>query len=137
MMKNTLPQVGDQITVAVRNHTQHMLTWYPATTTYQGRIVATPAWVEQGYFCMTGTDRHAMRVIKWADVATITKGGVEVVVPVVKTAPQPAIKTYEIAGSRGNTYTVTNRNGAWSCSCPAGNFGKDCKHVKAAKLQAA
>ena len=36
--------------------------------------------------------------------------------------------TYTITGSRGDKYTVTNRNGQFSCNCPAGKFRGACKH---------
>ena len=37
-------------------------------------------------------------------------------------------ETYTITGSRGDKYTVTNRNGNFSCNCPAGKFRGYCKH---------
>ena len=37
-------------------------------------------------------------------------------------------ETYTITGSRGDKYTVTNRNGKFSCDCPAGKFRGSCKH---------
>jgi hypothetical protein len=37
-------------------------------------------------------------------------------------------KTYTITGSRGYRYTITNRNGKYSCDCPAGKFRGTCKH---------
>jgi len=138
MMKNTLPQVGDEVTVVVRNRLQGMVVWYPATDTHQGRIMATPKWVEDGNFCMTGdVPQHPMRVLNYANVVSITKNGQAVTVPVIKKAAEPVVKTYEIAGSRGNSYTVTYNNGTWKCPCVAGGFGKECRHVKASKLQAA
>jgi hypothetical protein len=37
-------------------------------------------------------------------------------------------ETYTITGSRGDRYTITNRNGKYSCDCPAGKFRGTCKH---------
>jgi hypothetical protein len=37
-------------------------------------------------------------------------------------------KNYIITGSKGDKYTVTNRNGKFSCDCPAGKFRGYCKH---------
>ena len=37
-------------------------------------------------------------------------------------------ETYTITGSRGDKYIVTNRNGNFSCDCPAGKFRGYCKH---------
>ena len=39
-------------------------------------------------------------------------------------------ETYEVIGSTGNKYTVTNRNNQFSCDCPAGKFRGTCKHIK-------
>lgn len=38
------------------------------------------------------------------------------------------VEEYKITGSRGDKYTVTNRNGQFSCNCPAGKFRGTCKH---------
>ena len=47
------------------------------------------------------------------------------------------LKEFKVAGSKGNTYKVTNDEGIWSCSCPAHGFGrgKDCKHITQIKLK--
>jgi len=37
-------------------------------------------------------------------------------------------KTYTITGSKVDRYTITNRNGKYSCDCPAGKFRWTCKH---------
>ena len=41
-------------------------------------------------------------------------------------------KEYEVKGSKGNSYTVVNDEGIWSCSCPSFGFrhGRDCKHIQ-------
>lgn len=42
---------------------------------------------------------------------------------------------YQVLGSRGNIYTVTNEGGAWSCTCPAAKWQKgECKHIQQIKL---
>jgi hypothetical protein len=39
-------------------------------------------------------------------------------------------KQYRVPGSKGSVYTVTNDNGAWTCTCPASKWQKgECKHV--------
>ena len=41
-------------------------------------------------------------------------------------------KQYQVPGSKGAIYTVTNDNGSWTCTCPASKWQKgDCKHIKA------
>lgn len=44
-------------------------------------------------------------------------------------------KQYQVPGSKGAIYTVTDDNGAWSCTCPASKWQKgECKHIKQLKL---
>ena len=47
--------------------------------------------------------------------------------------PEVAIvgKQYQVPGSKGAIYTVTNDAGSWTCTCPASRWQKDeCKHIK-------
>jgi hypothetical protein len=130
-----LPQVGDNVTVVVRNSTSHMLVWYPATNTYHGKVIANPSWLDKSYFCITGDKRQPMRLLKYSNVVSITQGDVALDVPTVTPVADPVVKTYEISGSRGKTYKVTFKNGAWKCHCTAASFGRQCKHVIAASLK--
>ena len=56
---------------------------------------------------------------------------------VVEDAPEPVKgKEYRVAGSGKNVYTVTEENGAWSCTCPASKWQKgECKHIKQLQTQ--
>lgn len=40
-------------------------------------------------------------------------------------------KTYEVSGSKGQIYEVSQMNGVWNCTCPAHSFRKyaECKHI--------
>ncbi len=42
---------------------------------------------------------------------------------------------YHVTGSTGDAYVVTvdPRDTRTACSCPAGSFGKDCKHQRAVR----
>lgn len=53
-------------------------------------------------------------------------------------------EAYQVMSPSGNTYTVRYEGlsgtydddpeydaGRWSCTCPAGRFGRDCKHLAA------
>jgi hypothetical protein len=42
----------------------------------------------------------------------------------------PVGETYQVPGSKGAVYTVTNDRGSWTCTCPASKWQKDeCKHI--------
>jgi hypothetical protein len=39
-------------------------------------------------------------------------------------------KVYEVQGSKGDTYKVTELRGEYSCTCSGFKFRGDCKHIK-------
>ena len=43
---------------------------------------------------------------------------------------QSAGKQYQVPGSKGAVYTVTNHDNTWSCTCPAAKWQRgQCKHI--------
>jgi hypothetical protein len=44
--------------------------------------------------------------------------------------PEPEGRVWEVAGSRGDVYKVTEVRGEWSCTCSGFRFRSDCKHIK-------
>lgn len=50
---------------------------------------------------------------------------------------KPQGRTWEVAGSKGNTYTVSLLDGRWSCTCPGATFRGACKHIENTKLEQA
>ena len=43
------------------------------------------------------------------------------------------VVSYQVQGSRGDTYTVTDNGGTWTCTCPGFGWRRKCKHVEAQK----
>ena len=43
---------------------------------------------------------------------------------------EPEGRVWEVAGSKGDVYKVTEANGYLSCTCSGFRFRGDCKHVK-------
>ena len=41
--------------------------------------------------------------------------------------------TWEVQGSKGNTYKVTLAGKLWGCTCPGFNWRRTCKHIEAKK----
>jgi hypothetical protein len=39
------------------------------------------------------------------------------------------VRVWQVQGSKGNVYTVTQRGAGKTCTCPGFQFRKDCKHV--------
>lgn len=46
---------------------------------------------------------------------------------------KPRGETWEVAGSKGNTYTVSLLDGRWACTCPGATFRSTCKHIESQK----
>lgn len=45
-------------------------------------------------------------------------------------------RQYQVPGSKGAIYTVTDDAGVWSCTCPASKWQKgECKHIVALKAE--
>ena len=90
---------------------------------------------------MLYTDRAGQ---KWAvsgqhwvevpDTLTLDRVDEYMVVAEREAAPQLAeVRTYEVQGSKGDTYAVTDHGGTWTCTCPGFGWRRKCKHVEAQK----
>ena len=44
-------------------------------------------------------------------------------------AQSPDVRTYEVQGSTGNTYTVTQDGDTWTCTCPGFGWRRKCRHI--------
>jgi len=49
---------------------------------------------------------------------------------VVEAAIKPVGRSWQVAGSKGNSYTVTQELGTWSCTCSGFKFRGQCRHVE-------
>lgn len=52
-----------------------------------------------------------------------------------KQSPQPEAETWNVEGSKGNTYVVTRKGEQWSCTCAGFGFRRYCKHMNAKKAE--
>ena len=84
----------------------------------------------------TGT-RYAVAGSHWVEVPdtlTLDEVGKYMIVEQRETpAVSREVRSYEVQGSKGNTYTVTDNGGTWTCTCPGFGWRRKCKHVEAQK----
>ncbi len=105
-----------------RNHLYGFI--IPEFATYRGDIVETPKWVEYDAVCLTtGDSKWPFRIIPRDEIVTVDDQTVEHVAPVARN------KTWQIQGSKGSVYTVTQDGSRYSCDCPGFQFRKNCRHI--------
>lgn len=92
--------------------------------TYIGEVVPNPKWVPSDRICIsTGDAGFPFRVVDRSRVVEISG------VPQTEATNRPVTQTFEVAGSKGNSYTVVRHGERWTCSCPAFSFRRECKHI--------
>ncbi len=108
-----------------------------------GRVVESQDWEGENTFALLTNDSKmriktidlkyvtSIEVIKAQKLHEETNGAFKATLVEEKSAA----RTFEIKGSKGNTYIVTKDKFNWSCTCIAGERGKRCKHVAEAELK--
>lgn len=122
------PKIGTEVVVKVRNAMADFRHLYasdviPEYLTFTGKVVANEKWLTNHLSITTGIKSFPVRSIDMAHVVSIN-GVKSKSVKVV-----PKTRTWIVAGSKGNTYTVTEENGRRSCTCPGYQFRRQCKHL--------
>lgn len=126
------PKIGMEVTVKVRNAMADFRHLYasnviPEYLTFTGTVVANEKWLTNHLSITTGIKSFPVRSIDMARVVSINGAKTKPVKSVSKT------RTWIVAGSKGNTYTVTEENGRRSCTCVGYQFRRQCKHLNVVK----
>ena len=89
---------------------------------YQGEEVQVK-WLNPGQIALsTGNTEFPFRVINKSLIISINNQAME--------QKDTVIKTFNVKGSKGDSYTVTVDSGKMHCTCSGFQFRKSCKHVK-------
>jgi len=96
--------------------------------TYEGEIVANPKWVDYDAISIS-TDQHKFRVRVIPKDIIVDIDGLES----KYVAPISSERTFTVAGSKGNSYTVTVGSKGKNCTCIAFQYRKSCKHIAIAE----
>ena len=112
--------------VKVRNQLYAMRSRYaypiPEFNVYEGEQIANPKWVLPGTICLaTGDPNWPMRVLAADSIVSVDAD--------VKTVSVADSKVFQVAGSKGASYTVTITPKGRTCTCPGFGFRNTCKHV--------
>lgn len=97
--------------------------YHPSVVTFVGELLPNPKHVSNDCITLSCNDFIPYRVIRKRDIISI--GGKQV----IYTTKPSVMNSWQVNGSNGKEYTVTNSNDSWSCTCAGFSFRKECKHI--------
>jgi hypothetical protein len=119
-----IPNIDSDIEVTLHDPlASGMIPPRPAERSYRGRVIASHRWLTDREFCITGDDQWPVRVIDISRVKNLR------IITGSSHTIQTQDRTWTVAGSRGNQYTVTRDRRGWTCTCPGFQFRKNCRHI--------
>ena len=128
-MSQSKPTVGSVVRVTTRWPNENLYSkaeW--KDNVYEGVVVRSNAWDQPDTFkIQVDNPYHPNPIIPLGRVhkLEILSGGT--------TAVNDEVKMFTVAGSKGQTYTVTKTGSQWTCTCPGFQFRKACKHLDEAR----
>lgn len=133
------PEVGSYVSVRTdySAHKQGFAQNVQRAYEHLGKVVETQSWEGDDVFSLITNDpKMPIKSINMKFVVSIKKMGAKQLSSVnttIKTAEQEEnseARVFEIkSSSRAGTYAVTKKGSNWTCSCPAGERGRRCKHI--------
>lgn len=109
------------VTISVKNNVRVKGAAYiPDVENHTGKIIPNPKWLSKDYLCLTTGDlSFPFRIINRANI-----------VGELYAANTVSDTVFTVKSSdKKKTYTVTNSNGQWSCTCVGFGFRRHCKHI--------
>lgn len=118
-------QAGDHVTLTVRNPLWPRRAAYargqPEFYSFAGTVTNAPRWAAADHIALaTGETTFPVRLIPMEDVV-----GMEGTA--IKAVNKPTV--WQVDGSKGSKYTVTQEGNRFSCTCAGFGFRKQCRHV--------
>lgn len=131
MAPNVDLQVGDEVTIGMRNASPMIRTLFPDNPTvlkYTGTVLRREEWDPKDAIRITGDAFMPIRVISRSLIVSI---GDELLDPVADVPViSKAARIFKVDGSKGVTHVVTvTPEGKASCTCTGYGFRRYCKHT--------
>ena len=123
------PSPGDEVTVTTRYPNRYYFTdseW--DVRVYSGRVIPDDRWTRADCFVLQTSDtKFPIRTIALDHVHSIKYSD--------GSTPKAALadeqfKTWEVLGSKGDSYKVTKTGNKFKCSCAGFSFRNRCKHIE-------
>lgn len=127
---------GTQVEVVYRNsmydkrhlYAKHM--HIPEFVTYTGAVYPRQKWQSPETLNLTtGMPDFTWRELQVKNIVTV-KAGDQTITPQVQASQD---RVWEVSGSKGNVYTVTETAGKRTCTCAGFTFRHSCKHINEVK----
>ena len=101
----------------------------------EGRLVPSEEWDPEGTIrIFTGDTNRMMLVIRVKSIIRFEdESGAKISKPKVMARKEDDTATFQIAGSKGNSYTVTRKGDIWRCECVGFQMRRYCRHIDEAK----
>ena len=126
----TVPNPGSIIEVDVIDpHAQRMIPPRDPVRRYRGEVLPGHRWLTDREFCLSGDQAWPVRVMNLALIKRIR------IITGTSREIQIQTQTFQISGSRGDTYTVTRNAAGWHCGCKGFEFRGRCRHITEAQTQ--
>jgi hypothetical protein len=128
---------GTQVEVTYRNamydkrhvYAKHM--HIPEFVTYAGAVYPRQKWQSPKTLNLTtGMPDFPWRELQDAQIVEV-RAGDQKITPLIEAVSQDRV--WEVAGSKGNVYTVTESAGKRTCTCAGFTFRHSCKHINEVK----
>lgn len=124
-----MPKIGTRVRVESKGSWPREGYRTATVDTHEGEVVPSFSWLGDDYLCITSEDHKIpIRSIKINSIIRIVASSGETFKPAGTTALSRG--SWTVKGSKGSTYVVTRSSGNFHCTCPAGGFGRACKHVR-------
>jgi SWIM zinc finger len=95
----------------------------PETFMYEGEQIPAYKWSVPGTICLTtGNPQWPVREIHPDNIISIDDS-------VIEHKAVTDTKVFQVAGSKGQSYTVTVGPSGRTCTCPGFGFRKSCRHT--------
>lgn len=133
-MYDIKPNIGAFVRVTTRHKESYLFSNNEfRETTYYGKIIKAPYNISEEEFAMEDkTMPYKHRIFNLRKIVNIEL--VSGTVTKVNFAKQSKVISIEVDGSNGKKYTVTNKSGNWTCTCPGFQFRRQCKHTQNVQL---
>jgi len=121
-----LPQIGQTVSVIIRNNRKDLDSFRRADYKIEGVVVPNHRWLKDDHICVLTKDRNFISQIAIKNIVSID--GIQSKTPSKSTSNT---RVYQVKSVKsGSVYNVTISNDQVQCDCVGFQYRRDCKHAQ-------